>query len=190
MDGTIEFLSNMKIGTAILAGVVAISLFILGKGYELTRDFVRIRRLRRNLVRALYAEIDFNTRDLTRFVNETDINYVVRRLRENPDRIPLITDARHTLFYTSRLPEMQFVSNRVIGRIVHFYGRLERLRVQIESIGNDAYMSLDVDARIAVVQRVFKTATTCKNAGEGLMTAMERDYTRLHLERLREREKT
>ena len=187
MDGTIEFLSNVKIGTAILAGIVAILLFILGKGYELTRDFLRIRRLRRNLVRALYAEIDFNTRDLTRFVNETDIDYVVRRLRENPDRIPLITDARHTLFYTSRLPEMQFVSNRVIGRIVHFYGRLERLRVQIESIGNDAYMTLDVEARIAIVQRVFKTATTCKNAGEGLMKAMEKDYTRMHLERLRER---
>ncbi len=187
MDGTIEFLSDVKIGTAILGGIVAILLFILGKGYELTRDFLRIRRLRRNLVRALYAEIDFNTRDLTRFVNETDIDYVVRRLRENPDRIPLITDARHTLFYTSRLPEMLFVSNRVIGRIVHFYGRLERLRVQIESIGNDAYMTLDVEARIAIVQRVFKTATTCKNAGEGLMKAMEKDYTRMHLERLRER---
>lgn len=187
MDGTVEFLSNVKIGTAILAGIVAIFLFILGKGYELTRDFLRIRRLRRNLIRALYAEIDFNTRDLTRFVNETDINYVIKRLREDPDRIPLITDARHTLFYTSRLPEMQFVSNRVIGRIVHFYGRLERLRVQIESIGAEAYMTLDVDARIAVVQRVFKTANTCKNAGEGLMKAMENDYTGLHLERLRER---
>lgn len=187
MDGTIEFLSTMKIGTAILAGVVAIFLFLLGKLYEIARDYFRLRRLRRNLVRALYAEIDFNTRDLTRFVEETDIDYVVRRLREKPDRIPLITDARHTLFYTSRLPEMQFVSNRVIGRIVHFYGRLERLRVQIESIGNEAYMSQDVEARIAVVQRVFKTATTCKNAGEGLMNAMEKDYTGLHLERLRER---
>lgn len=187
MDGMIEFLSGLKIGTAILAGVVAIFLFLLGKGYELIRDYLRLRSLRRNLIRALYAEIDFNTRDLIRFGAETDVEFVARRLRENPDRIPLITDARHTLFYTSRLAEMHFVSNRVIGRIVHFYGRLEKLRVQIESIGGEAWATLDVEARIAVIQRVVNTAGSCQRAGTALLEVMERDYKGLHLERLRER---
>jgi len=187
MDEIIAFLSSLKIGTAILAGAVAILLFILGKGYELARDHLQRRSLRRNLIRALYAEIDFNTRDLTRFVDETDVEYVARRLRENPERIPLITDARHTLFYTSRLAEMHFVSNRVIGRIVHFYGRLEKLRVQIESIGGEAWLTLDVEAKIAVIQRAVKTAGSCQRAGTALLEVMERDYKGLHLERLRER---
>ena len=57
-----------------------------------------------NLVRAIYAEIDFNTTDMEIFLTKSPSLLVLRKaMAERDDLIPLITDARHTWFYSSRI---------------------------------------------------------------------------------------
>ena len=54
-----------------------------------------------NLVRAIYAEIDFNTTDMEIFLTKSPSLSVLRQaMAERGDLIPHITDARHTWFYT------------------------------------------------------------------------------------------
>jgi len=57
-----------------------------------------------NLVRSIYAEIDFNTTDMEIFLTKSPSRPVVRKaMAERDDLIPHITDARHTWFYSSRI---------------------------------------------------------------------------------------
>ena len=57
-----------------------------------------------NLVRAIYAEIDFNTTDTEIFLTKSPSLPVLRKaMAERDDLIPHITDARHTWFYSSRI---------------------------------------------------------------------------------------
>ena len=52
-----------------------------------------------NLVRAIYAEIDFNTTDMEIFLTKSPSLSVLRQaMAERDDLIPHITDARHTWF--------------------------------------------------------------------------------------------
>ena len=52
-----------------------------------------------NLVRAIYAEIDFNTTDMEIFLTKSPSLPVLRKaMAERDDLIPHITDARHTWF--------------------------------------------------------------------------------------------
>ena len=49
-----------------------------------------------NLVRAIYAEIDFNTKDMEIFLTKSPSRPVLRKaMAERDDLIPHITDARH-----------------------------------------------------------------------------------------------
>ena len=83
-----------------------------------------------NLVRAIYAEIDFNTTDMEIFLTKSPSLLVLRKaMAERDDLIPLITDARHTWFYSSRISEMHFISDDLMSQIVQFYGLLEKIRM-------------------------------------------------------------
>jgi len=80
---------------------VAAMLWLASRGYESVRRRADAARQRQALIRALFAEIDFNTRDLEIFVRESDLGAVRRRILEDADGtlVPHITDARHTEIY-------------------------------------------------------------------------------------------
>ena len=74
-----------------------------------------------NLVRAIYAEIDFNTTDMEIFLTKSPSLPVLRKaMAERDDLIPHITDARHTWFYSSRISEMHVISDDLMSQIVQF----------------------------------------------------------------------
>ena len=80
-----------------------------------------------NLVRAIYAEIDFNTTDMEIFLTKSPSLPVLRKvMAERDDLILHITDVRHSWFYTSRISEMHFISDDLMSQIVQFYGLLKK----------------------------------------------------------------
>ena len=80
-----------------------------------------------NLVRAIYAEIDFNTTDMEIFLTKSPSLPVLRKaMAERDDLILHVTDVRQTWFYSSRISEMHVKSDDQMSQIVQFYGLLEK----------------------------------------------------------------
>ena len=74
-----------------------------------------------NLVRAIYAEIDFNTTDMKIFLTKSPSLPVLRKaIAERDDLILHITDVRQTWFYSSRISEMHVKSDDLMSQIVQF----------------------------------------------------------------------
>lgn len=177
--------SDPRVLAAAITAAVALLALVVGRVYELVRDELRRRAVRQNLIRALFAEIDFNTRDMQIFREKSpDMGTLGASLRGDRGLVPHITDARHTEFYRNRIQEIHHVPDELISRVVHFYGLLEKLRVQIDAVGRPSFGTISPDGRVRVVETIFETAQDCELAGGELMERLTRRYARLRLTRL------
>lgn len=96
-----------------------------------------------NLVRAIYAEIDFNTTGMEIFLTKSPSLPALRKaMAERDDLIPHITAARHIWFYSSRISEMHVISDDLMSQIVQFYGLLEKIKMQVEGLNAKSYGTL------------------------------------------------
>ena len=139
---------------------------------------------RDNLVRALYAEVDFNTRDMEKFLEKSPSEDVLReKMSANPGLVPHITDARHTEIYRNKISELHGVKDRTLSNMVHFYGMLEKIRMQIEGINYASYQTLSVEGRMNGVMVIVRTSHVARRLGQQLLLDMEADYPALNLER-------
>ena len=137
-----------------------------------------------NLVRAIYAEIDFNTTDMEIFLTKSPSLSVLRQaMAERDDLIPHITDARHTWFYSSRISEMHVISDDLMSQIVQFYGLLEKIKMQVEGLNAKSYGTLSSAGRFKVVVLIRNTAEEAWLCGKELLRELEHAYTKLKLVR-------
>jgi len=164
---------------------------ILGFGIWTVQRFIEDRKntLARamkhdNLVRAIYAEIDFNTSDMEIFLTKSPSLPVLRQaMSERDDLIPHITDARHTWFYSSRISEMHVISDELMSQIVQFYGLLEKIKMQVEGLNAKSYSTLSPEGRFKVVVLIRDTAEEAWLCGKELLRALEYAYFDLGLTR-------
>ena len=137
-----------------------------------------------NLVRAIYAEIDFNTTDMEIFLTKSPSLPVLRKaMAERDDLIPHITDARHTWFYSSRISEMHVISDDLMSQIVQFYGLLEKIKMQVEGLNAKSYSTLSPAGRFKVVVLIRNTAEEAWLCGKDLLRGLEHAYRELELAR-------
>jgi len=135
---------------------------------------------RDNLVRAIYAEIDFNTTGMEIFLTKSPSLPVLRKaMAERDDLIPHITDARHTWFYSSRISEMHVISDDLMSQIVQFYGLLEKIKMQVEGLNAKSYSTLSAAGRFKVVVLIRKTAEEAWLCGKDLLRGLEHAYREL-----------
>ncbi|MEL7163866.1 MAG: hypothetical protein AAGL96_00220 [Pseudomonadota bacterium] len=142
------------------------------------------KKRRDNLVRALYAEVDFNTRDMEIFLSKSPSKDTLKdTMTANPSLVPHITDARHTEIYRSKIAELHGVKDRTLSNMVHFYGMLEKIKMQIEGVNYPSYKTLSVDGRMNGVMVIVRTAHVARRLGQDLLSDMEQDYPKLALTR-------
>ena len=164
---------------------------ILGFGIWNIQRFIEDRRnahakvlKQDNLVRAIYAEIDFNTTDMEIFLTKSPSLPVLRKaMSEREDLIPHITDARHTWFYSSRISEMHVISDDLMSQIVQFYGLLEKIKMQVEGLNAQSYSTLSASGRFKVVILIRNTAEEAWLCGKDLLRGLECAYHDLGLAR-------
>lgn len=164
---------------------------ILGFGIWNIQRFIEDRRnahakvlKQDNLVRAIYAEIDFNTTDMEIFLTKSPSLPVLRKaMSEREDLIPHITDARHTWFYSSRISEMHVISDDLMSQIVQFYGLLEKIKMQVEGLNAQSYSTLSASGRFKVVVLIRNTAEEAWLCGKDLLRGLEYAYHDLGLAR-------
>ena len=137
-----------------------------------------------NLVRALYAEIDFNTSDMEIFLKESANGVELwQAIKENIHLIPFVTDARHRAFYDNLVGDLWVISDRLMAKIVLFYGLLEKISVQVEGLNNPSYLTLSDEGRFRAVDVIKQTSLDALLTGRDLLFELEHEYTDLSLHR-------
>ena len=132
----------------VIGAIVSVTLWFATQWVRMGRRWWQRRNEKRNLVRALFSEIDFNTSDLNRFVADAEILDSLRALfKEMPNLIPHITDAHHTLIYRGNVDNLHYIDDEVIVRLVQFYGILDKIKEQIDGLNRPSYQKISVTRR-------------------------------------------
>lgn len=126
---------------------------------------------------ALFAEVDFNTRDMEIFLAESaSVDAVVKKVREEQEFIPHITDARHTYIYSEGLANIHYIGKELIGKLVYFYGLLEKLRNQVAGIYLPSFGKISSDGRAATIEEIVATAAEISLAGHAILDDLRVKY--------------
>ncbi|MEM8729793.1 MAG: hypothetical protein AAGF79_07725 [Pseudomonadota bacterium] len=164
-------------------GLVAVGLWIVSRWWDLWRARKQRQDDRETFIRALFAEIEFNTIDLLRFIETKPDLKVFEDLFQNPSFVPHITDARHTDVYRSRITELHAVSEYLIADVVRFYGDLEKIKAQIDGLQHESFRRISVKGRVGTMANMYDTIKGSAELGAAIIACMEVDYTHLQLKR-------
>lgn len=176
--------NDLLMWRAVLAAAAAVLIWVIKQFYSEVQKWRLEKRKQRNLVRALFAEIDFNTRDMEDFLkNSVSVDRIRRTLTQFPDLVPHVTDARHTEIYRNRIGDLHDISDQLLKKTVYFYGLLEKIRVQVEGVSSPGYVTLTLDGRIAVIELIRKTSVDARDAGKDILFEFQRVHKKLGLRR-------
>ncbi|WP_373636575.1 hypothetical protein [Yoonia sp. BS5-3] len=171
-------------------GVVTVALWVASRIFDLAMGHSQRRADRNAFVRAIYAEVDFNTFDMTRFLNtKVPLSRFHGLFEQSEAFVPHITDARHTDVYRSRIDELHFVAGGVtanaslVGDLVRFYGELEKVVQQIEGLSKDSFKTISVPGKVGTVRTIYQTCAVCEALGTSVLKKMETEFPKLHLTR-------
>jgi len=174
-------------------GFVTVFLWVASRVFDLWLAHKRRVADRDAFIRAIYAEVDFNTFDMTRFLDATVPLERLETLFHRPDFVPHITDARHTEVYRSRINELHAVvgknpgDGRLVGDLVRFYGELEKVTQQIEGLSKPSFLQISVKGKVATLSMIYNTCAICERIGTGVLGTMKARYPHLHLVRNHDR---
>lgn len=164
-------------------GLVTILLWILSRVWDIWRDWDKRKKQRAAYIRALFAEIDFNTADMSRFLGSAPALSVFEKLFENPHFIPHITDARHTDVYRTSMAELSVLSDDLIGDIVRFYGDLEKVRNQISGLLLPSFVVISTKGKVGTIGNIYRTCQDSEKLGVRILADMGRQHSNLGLQR-------
>jgi hypothetical protein len=169
---------------AAITASVAVILWIASRIVEMVIDRNKLIKEKEKFVRALFAEIDFNTSDMEEFVaNPIPLNAVVHKVKTVEGFIPHITDARHTEIYKSNISVINFAGDAYIREVVYFYGLLERIKGQIDGVYLPSFIKISGQGRANVINRIYDDSFSCAEAGRDILWQMTAEYPSYRLER-------
>lgn len=170
-------------------GVVTVFLWVASRLFDLVMAYRHRVADRNAFIRAIYAEVDFNTFDMTRFLDATISLERLSDLFQDPEFVPHITDARHTEIYRSRIDELHFViddgksDHSLVGDMVRFYGELEKVIQQIEGLGKPSFKLISVPGKVATIGNIYNTCAACERIGVTILGKMQARFPELGLSR-------
>lgn len=171
-------------------GLVTVALWIASRGFDLWQDMRRRASDRDAFIRAIYAEVDFNTFDMKRFLDATiPLTRLAEVFATRPGFVPHITDARHTDVYKSRIEDLHLVvahahlQDQLVGDLVRFYGELEKIIQQIEGLQKESFKMISNPGKVATIGQIYTACAACERLGIAILGEMEVRFRHLKLAR-------
>ena len=138
------------------------------------------RRSRDQLVRALYAEVRFNVAELTdAAANGVKIEDIREAMERREGTIPHMTDARHDAIWQSRLTELPLLDDALIGSLIRFYGRMEKIHVQIAGLNLPSYATISTNGKLKVMDRINVQIAAARDDGGLVLDDLEAHYPKI-----------
>lgn len=167
----------------LIASIIS-ALWLLTRIFDYLMRNRRRRRQAKNFVRLIYAEIDFNTKDLLFFIESArDLSVIKKALNKSPNLIPHITDAHHNVIYRQNIEKLPTISNELIAQIVLFYGLLEKIKGQIEGLNLPSYKTVSPRGQLQTIEQIVANVTECEALGKNILASFSKSYPRLSLHR-------
>lgn len=171
--------------TALITATVAVGLWIASRLFERYLDDKRREEEKEKTLRALFAEIDFNTYDLVKFIRDSPGTAVITKKieEERQEYIPHISDARHTEIYRNHIDALHHMGNEYISDVILFYGYLEKIKSQIDSLSAPSYVTISVAGKCNVIRIMIDAVHGAAAKGEQLLIRMDSLHHSYKLER-------
>ena len=163
-------------------GLSALFVFGASQLWDLTREHRKSQRATQSYIRALFAEIDFNTTDLRRFNNAAiDYSDLLNAFEGNKSLVPHITDARHTVVYSDSLSRLSDLPDGFIRDVVEFYGDLEKIREIIAGLDKSSFQTISARGKLNVIKRLYGRTVEAENLGLALLDRFCDEFCELGL---------
>lgn len=134
------------------------------------------------LIKSLYAEIDFNTKDMEVFLEKSGKKEIVQnKVKSDLKFTPHITDARHVIIYKSKISDLQHMDGQHISLIVYYYGLIDKISATISGIYQPSYLQISADGRAQVIENLFRDCRVIRDIGAKILRKMESEYPQLAL---------
>ncbi|MEM0977262.1 MAG: hypothetical protein AAGJ34_06995 [Pseudomonadota bacterium] len=171
-----QFWTEVVKTPTLFTGTVAFLIFALTQAGNMYSAWLRRRKRAISLMRALYAEVEFNTQDLRKFTEHKDqrLKIVEKRLRADPDRVPHVTDAQHTIVYRENIDYLGAIKNLDPAPLVCFYGELEKMNEMIRGLSRPTYKALPKHGKVNVIKRLYDSATETERLGQIILNDMQK----------------
>ncbi|MEN0088395.1 MAG: hypothetical protein AAF737_08180 [Pseudomonadota bacterium] len=176
-----DFASRLgDLETLVKFGLGSLAIWLLTQIASFLGKLLAQRNARIALVRALFAEVQFNAADLSGFLEESQFDALLLKLAE-PNYVPHITDARHTQIYGVNIGHIHHIPDHIVKDVVRFYGGLEKIRTQIEGVRLPSYAPLSEAGKATLLARLRTECRDTERLGLVIMKNMQLRYPRLHL---------
>lgn len=159
----------------------AVGVWTVSRLVEWISSYLERRRVRSILIRSLFAEINVNVIDLKTAIDDAPEYFLLKQKLTDPHFTPHISDARQTQIYNANISQLHYLGDDLIHELVSFYGMLDDVRVQIDSLLLASYKTISLDGQVLVVKRLFETCEQCHKRGERIMCTMRTRYPKLNL---------
>ncbi|WP_306150864.1 hypothetical protein [Roseovarius sp. MMSF_3281] len=165
-------------------GLSALFVFGASQLWDLTREHRKSQRATQSYIRALFAEIDFNTADLHRF-NESTIatSVLIKAFQRNNGLIPHISDASHTIVYSTNLARLSDLPNGLIRDVVEFYGDLAKIRESVAGLEKESFKTISPEGKVNVIEGLYRRSISTEGLGESLLNKFGEEFSDLSLRR-------
>ena len=179
---------SSAVDIGLLGAISALGLWFLSRTFEICHGLLNRRRGRSSVLRSLFAEVDYNTRDMEIFLEQSpQIEDIEVKLHDS-NFVPHITDARQTAIFHANLHLLHHMQDELIQDLVAFYGDLEKLRARIDGITKPSYKSISVEGQINVIRRIYDKCEECQKNGQRILCMMMKAHPNLKLERSNQRQ--
>ncbi|OCP01756.1 MULTISPECIES: hypothetical protein [unclassified Ensifer] len=162
---------------AAITAAVTVLLWVASRAVEFYLQHRKLNDDKEKFIRALYAEIDFNTSDMEEFIqNPVSLATVIAKIKSDQSFIPHVTDSRHTEIYKSNIELINYAGDGYISDVVYFYGLLERIKGQIDGVYLPSYVKISGQGRANVLNRIYDDCYLSADAGRAILREMEISY--------------
>ncbi|MEM0946832.1 MAG: hypothetical protein AAGK37_05470 [Pseudomonadota bacterium] len=125
-----------------------------------------------NLMRALFAEIDFTVGNLQHYLRVAPgSEELMERFTEKRFLIPHITDRAHTQIYDSRIADIHWIPDADMQLLVAFYGLVHGIEAQVEGLQKPSFSSISASGKCRVMELISEHTEEAVQFGQKLLAS-------------------
>lgn len=166
-------------GAAIVAALVAFTVFILTRVAEIVVRWTDKRSARKRAVVGLFTEVQFNLSTIEKFLDNSPYPAVIQqKVRENPNFRPMMIVEETTQFYdaiTSSLPDVEATS---LTRLSEFYTTIRRLEEIRRAFESNSFVTISGEGRAGAIEDLWQACRQAEKAGWKALYELELAYPR------------
>jgi hypothetical protein len=173
-------------GGAIVAALVAFTVFILTRVFEIFFRWSDQRAARKRAVVGLFTEVKYNVTSIETFLNGNPYPGLIQSsIRENENFRPLMIVDETTQFYDAIVASLPDIEPECLIRLSEFYSTIRKLQAIRGAFESAAFPTISANGRASTVDELWGACRQAEKAGSQAKYELELAYPRRWFARFR-----